>query len=91
VSGWLNHRHLRKIDRLMARTACLVCLINTVKAAAEKNNCSASSGHISNPSNLFSLDIYGLNIQIGLMQHSSVTSLNKEAVNASFKTSSASP
>ncbi len=31
-----NHRHLSNIDRLMARTACLVCFISTVNDHSKK-------------------------------------------------------
>ncbi len=47
-----THRHLRKIDWLMARTACLVCLISTVSGHSKKMKrkkawrCGASSRHI---------------------------------------------
>jgi hypothetical protein len=34
--GW-HHRHLRKIDWLMACTTCLVCLISTVCGHIKKN------------------------------------------------------
>ena len=33
----LNHRHQRKIDWLMARTACLVCLISTAIGRSKKS------------------------------------------------------
>ncbi len=36
VSFRFTHRHLRKIDWLMARTACLVCLISTVSGHSKK-------------------------------------------------------
>ncbi len=31
-----SHRHLRNIDRLMANTTCLVCLISTVSGRSNK-------------------------------------------------------
>jgi hypothetical protein len=31
-----GHRHLRNIDCLMARTACLVCFIDTVNGCSKK-------------------------------------------------------
>ncbi len=33
---WQSHRHLRKIDSIMARTACLVGLISTVSGCSKK-------------------------------------------------------
>ncbi len=46
----LGHRHLRKIDWLMAHTTCLICLINTVNGCSRKSlgRGGASSGHIKN-------------------------------------------
>jgi hypothetical protein len=63
-----NHRHLRNIDCLMVRTACLVCFISTVHSCIKKEKknpikTSASSGHITNlkQSILETFDIYGSN------------------------------
>ncbi len=47
-----SHRHLRNIDCLMARIACLVCFISTVNSRSKKRSLltiktSTSSGHIS--------------------------------------------
>ncbi len=45
------HRHLRNIDCIMARTACLVCFISTVNGRSKKKKeknpimSGASSGH----------------------------------------------
>jgi hypothetical protein len=36
TSHWPSHRHLRNIDCLMVRTACLVCFINTVNSHSKK-------------------------------------------------------
>jgi hypothetical protein len=32
-----NHRHLRKIGRLMVQAACLVCLISSVNGSSKKS------------------------------------------------------
>jgi hypothetical protein len=57
-----DNRHLRKIDWLMALTACLVCIVSTVsgryKNALGKGT--ASSGHITKlEQSTFLLVIYG--------------------------------
>ncbi len=46
--GRLYHRHLRKIDWLLACTACLVCIISTVSGCRKKLKMPSedSSGHI---------------------------------------------
>ncbi len=51
------HRHLRKIDKLMPCTACLVCLISTVRDRSKK---AKNSAHITKLEQPFSLDVYGL-------------------------------
>jgi hypothetical protein len=48
-----NHRHLRKIDQLMAHTACLVCRISTVSGRSKKaKNVVLAVGAQQNLSNL---------------------------------------
>jgi hypothetical protein len=61
-----NHRHLRKIDGLMACTACQVCLISTVNGHSKKKRkrlkSGAGSGHITDlKQSSFSFDSYGAN------------------------------
>ncbi len=58
-----NHRHLRKIDWLMACITCLVCLIHTVSGRSKKAQialrCGTSNGYIAKlEQSRFSLDIY---------------------------------
>ncbi len=54
----------------MAHTACFVCLINTVSGCSKKSkkipveNVALGAGTYQNLSNLYSLDIYGGDIQI---------------------------
>jgi hypothetical protein len=61
-----TQRHLRKIDRLMTRTACLVCLISIVNGRSKEKEKKAKNvalvlGISQTLSNLlFSFDIYGL-------------------------------
>jgi hypothetical protein len=57
------HRHLSKIDFLMACTACLVCFISTVNGHSKKRENASEdvalvAGSPQNLSNLYSLDIY---------------------------------
>ncbi len=48
----MDHRHLRNIDSLMARSACLVCFISTANGHSKKKTekkaitGGSSSGHI---------------------------------------------
>jgi hypothetical protein len=65
---FLWHRHLRKIDLLMACTACLVCLISTVSGCSKKKlKCGASSRHITNlKQSIFSFDINGLWLYVSM-------------------------
>ncbi len=59
------HRHLRKIDLLMAHTARLVCLVSVVSGCIKKaknalGRCGSSSLHITKlEQSRFSLDVFG--------------------------------
>jgi hypothetical protein len=67
------HRHLRKIDRLMARTACLACMVIAVSGRSKNalGRGSASSGHITNlEQSRFSFDIY---VAVSLCVHATIS------------------
>ncbi len=61
------HRHLRNIDCLMARTACLVCFMSTVNSHIKKRSllrAALVAGTWQNLSSLYYLDVYDPPIQI---------------------------
>jgi len=64
TTHWPSHRHLRNIDCLMVRTACLVCFINTVNSHSKKRKkrsllqAALVVGTQQNLSSLYYLNVY---------------------------------
>jgi hypothetical protein len=69
VQMGLDHRHLGNVDCLMVHTACHVCFTSTVNDCSEKKENALEDAALvastqQNLSNLYSLDIYGLDVDI---------------------------